>query len=269
MKATIVDKEGKHLGTVELPEQFSEDYRPDLISRAVLAIESNQRQPYGANPRAGKRAAAKLSRRRRDYKSGYGHGISRVPRKILSARGERMNWVGAFAPGTVKGRKAHPPKAEKNWKKKINKQENRKAIRSALRAVVERDIVAVRGHKLPKEYPLVLDDTMENIAKTKEIQTSLENIGLREELMRVAERHVRAGKGKMRGRKYKRKTGPLVIVSKQCPLQHAAQNIEGVDVVLVTQLNAKWLAPGAHPGRLALFTKGAIDKLKNEHLFGG
>ncbi len=269
MKATIVDKSGKHLGTMDLPEQFHEEYRPDLISRAVLAMESNQRQPYGADPRAGKRASAKLSRRRRDYKSGYGHGISRVPRKTLSGRGERMNWVGAFAPGTVKGRKAHPPKAEKDWTKKINKKEKRKAIRSALRAVVERDIVALRGHRLPKDYPLVLDDAIESMTKTKEMQTSLENMGLGEELARVAEHHVRAGKGKMRGRKYKRKTGPLVVVGKQCPLQHAAQNIAGVDVVLVTQLNAKWLAPGAHPGRLTLFTKGALDKLKNDHLFGG
>ena len=38
-----------------------------------------------------------------------------------------MNWVGAFAPGTVGGRKAHAPNAEKIFDKKINKKENRKA----------------------------------------------------------------------------------------------------------------------------------------------
>ncbi|MBI4441147.1 50S ribosomal protein L4 [Candidatus Woesearchaeota archaeon] len=268
MKATIVDGQGKEAGQVDLPVQFNEEYRPDLISRAVLCIESNNRQPYGADPMAGKRAAAKLSKRRRDYKSCYGHGISRVPRKIMSARGERMNWVGAFAPGMVKGRKAHPPKAEKDWTKKINKQERRKALRSALHAVADKELVAARGHKVPRIYPLILDTSLEKIAKTRDVESTFEKLGLGEELQRVAERHVRAGRGKMRGRKYKRKTGPLIVVGEgTCPLRKAAQNIEGIDVVVVNQLNAKCLAPGAMPGRMTLFTKNALDRLVKERLF--
>ena len=269
MKATIIDGNGKESGSMELPEQFSEEYRPDLISRAVLAIESNTRQPYGADPMAGKRAAAKLSKRRRDYKSCYGKGISRVPRKILLRRGERMNWVGAFAPGTTKGRKAHPPKADKDWFKKINKKENRKAIRSALHAVVDKQIVELRGHKVPKIYPFILDTSLEQLNKTKEVKLSLEKMGLTEELERVAEKQIRAGRGKMRGRKYKRKTGPLIVVAETCPLTKAANNVEGINVVAVNQLNAKYLAPGAKPGRLTLFTKAAIEKLKKDQLYMG
>src|SRR3989338_3183716 len=134
MKVKIIDINNKDIGERELPIQFSEDIRPDLIHRAVVTIQKNKRHPYGASPEAGKRHSAKLSRRRRDYKGSYGHGISRVPRKIMSRRGTRMNWVGAIAPGTVGGRQAQPPKAEKIWVKKNNKAENRKAIRSAIAA---------------------------------------------------------------------------------------------------------------------------------------
>ena len=120
----------------KLPEQFSELIRPDLIERAVFAIQSHKKQPYGASPEAGKRHSARISRRRHKYKTSYGHGISRVPRKIMSHRGERFNWVGALAPGTVGGRRAHPPKAEKIVDQKINKKERKKAIRSALAATL-------------------------------------------------------------------------------------------------------------------------------------
>lgn len=266
MKATLVNALGKECGSIELPEQFNEEYRPDLITRAVITIESNNRQPYGADPRAGKRAAAKLSRRRRDYKSGYGHGISRVPRKIMAGRGERLQWVGAFAPGTVKGRKAHPPKAEKVWKKKINKKENRKAVRSALHAAVESSIVLARGHEVPDRYPMILDQSFENLKKTKEVKMSLQKIGLEKELERIADRHIRAGRGKMRGRRQKRKKGPLLVLGDACALGKAAQNL-GIDVVRVKYLNAKDLAPGAMPGRLTLFTQSALEIMQKEHLF--
>ena len=119
----IKNLEGKDAGELKLPKQFEEAVNPDLIQRAVLAVQSSRRQKYGVYPEAGKNVSAKLSRRRRDYRGSYGAGISRIPRKILSRNGTRMNWVGALAPGTVGGRRAHPPKAEKNWVKKINKKD--------------------------------------------------------------------------------------------------------------------------------------------------
>ena len=131
MKLPIYTLTKSETGKKDLPVQFSELIRPDLIERAVFTIQSNKRQPYGADPRAGLRHCGNLSRRRNNYKTSYGHGISRVPRKILSSRGTRFNWAGAIAPGTVGGRRAHPPKADKVWSQKINKKERRKAIRSA------------------------------------------------------------------------------------------------------------------------------------------
>src|SRR3989338_4308850 len=154
MKIKIIKKDMSSPGQIELPAQFKESLREDLIRRAFTSLRSHKRQPYGALPTAGKRQSAKLSRRRRDYKTSYGIGISRVPRKILSRSGTRFNWVGAFAPGTVGGRRAHPPTAEKQWEKKINVKERRKAICAALAATVQKELVAGRGHKLPAHYPI-------------------------------------------------------------------------------------------------------------------
>src|SRR3989344_4652430 len=94
---TGVDKSAK--SSAELPQQFSEQVRQDLIKRAVDAVRSRERHNYGAQFGAGLGPSAKLSRRRRDFKTSYGHGISRVPRKSLSRRGTRFYWVGAVAPG--------------------------------------------------------------------------------------------------------------------------------------------------------------------------
>ena len=267
MKLSILEASKNKIGEITLPSQFNEDVRPDLIKRAVLALQSNNRQPYGASPTAGKRASAKLSKRRRAYRGMYGFGISRIPRKILSRRGRRMFWVGAFAPGTVGGRRAHPPKAEKELGKKINKKERKKAIRSAISATLNNDLVKDRGHIVPENYPFVLDEKIESLSKTKEVISILHSFGLEKELARIKNRNIRPGKGKARGRKYRTKKGPLIVVSKENKLEKSATNILGVDVVNVKSLNAEILAPGAVPGRLTLWTKSAIETMEKEKLF--
>lgn len=266
MKLAIVDKNNAEIRKIELPVQFNESFRPDLIERAVLAIQSHKRQPYGAKPRAGLRQQAKISRRRRDYKTSYGHGISRVPRKIMSHRGTRFVWVAAVAPGTVGGRRAHPPKAEKIWAEKINKKENRKAIRSAISATVNKGLVSKRGHKVPANYPFIVSNDIQDIAKTNDLQKALLLLGLKDELERSSIKKVRAGRGKMRGRKYQTKKGPLLIVADDCKVLNAS-NIPGLDIVKVKDINAELLAPGASPGRICLWTEAAIDKLTKDKLF--
>jgi large subunit ribosomal protein L4e len=263
MDVTIMGIEGKPQGKKALPAQFSETVRPDLIKRAVLALQSRQRQPYGASPEAGKRASAELSRRRHDYRGAYGFGISRVPRKIHSRRGTRMYWVGAVAPGTVGGRRAHPPKAEKRWEQKMNKKENKLAVRSALAATMSQEWVERRGHTVPKDFPFILDDKLEGISKTKQVRDALAACGL--EL--GGKRTIRAGKGKLRGRKYKIQRGVLIVTSEGCPLAKSAANLQGVEVATIDSLNAGLLAPGCHPGRLTLYTAASINKLEKDRLF--
>ncbi|MBW2999483.1 50S ribosomal protein L4, partial [Candidatus Woesearchaeota archaeon] len=69
------------------------------------------------------------------------------------------------------------------------------------------------------------------------------------------------------GRKYKRKKGPLIIVSGKCSLEKAASNIPGVEVVKADNLNAELLAPGSESGRLTILTDKAIDRITSENLF--
>jgi large subunit ribosomal protein L4e len=265
LKVLSLAKEAK--SEINAPEQMNEPVRPDLIKKAVLAVQNNTRQAYGSTPLAGKKVSAFVSKRRRDYKACYGHGIARTPRKIMSKRGMRMNWVGAFAPNTVGGRRSHPPKLFKIWDWKINTKERRKAIRSAMSACIIKTMVVERGHKVPENYPFFIETKFEDISKTKDALIALEKLGFAEELERLGDVRIRAGRGKMRGRKYRIKKGPLIVVSQKCKLMDAAANIRGIDVVTVDRLNAELLAPGCDFGRLALFTEAAVKRLETEKLF--
>ncbi|MBR9677630.1 50S ribosomal protein L4 [Candidatus Woesearchaeota archaeon] len=267
MKLKIYNTKKVSVGTVELPSQFSEPLRKDLIKRAVLTIQANSRQPYGSMPGAGERHSAMLSKRRRSYRGTYGIGQSRTPRKVMSRNGTQFHYVGAVAPQTVGGRRAHPPKSEKDWTQKINVQERRKAIRSAIAATIDKNLVLMRGHLIPDDYPFIIDSSFENLKTTKELREVLEKLGFTAELDRTQKKTIRAGKGTMRGRKYQKKKSLLIITSKDSPLLKAASNITGVEIVNVTQLNAEQLAPGSSAGRATLWTDGAIDRLSKEQLF--
>ena len=265
----VISIKGEVKGDIKLPLQFKEAYRPDLIRRAVLAISSHKIQPYGTKEDAGKIHSAEFSKRRREYKTTYGYGQSRTPRKVMVRQGSRFTTMGANAPQTVGGRVAHPPKVEKVHAEKINDKERKKAIRSAIAATADKRIVALRGHKVEnlKELPIVVEDKFEDMKKAKDVENFLKMIGLEKEIERAKEKKVRAGKGKMRGRKYKKKVGPLFVVSKKGSLMKAAKNIAGADVYVVKDLNAEVLAPGTHPGRLVIWSEQAIKTLDEKKLF--
>ena len=267
MKLKILSLARQEKGTVDLPEQFSETVRPDIIKRAVLAAMANKRQPYGVSADAGKKSVSKLSKRRQHYRGMYGKGISRTPRKIMSRSGSQMRWVGAFAPQTVGGRKAHPPKSEKIWSQKINKKERRKAIRSAMASTLARELVRERGHLIPENYPFIVDSKIETITKTKELIDALQKLGFENELVRVSRKIIRPGKGKSRGRKYKKIRGMLVVVSENCPVMKSANNIPGLEIAEVRNISAEMLAPGTSPGRMTLFTEKAIEIIGKDRLF--
>mgnify|MGYP001584977853 CR=1 FL=1 len=266
MKLDVYSIDGKKLKQIEAPVQFREKVRQDLIKKAVLAIQSQRRTPYGTSKEAGFRQSHYISKRRRRWKGTYGRGQSRTPRKVMTKRGSQFYYVGAFAPHTVGGRRAHPPKSEKDWLKEINKKERRKAICSALAATLNEGLVKLRGHKIESLHNVV-ESKLENLSKTKEIKNTLLALGLKNELKRINEKKIRAGKGKSRGRKYKVKTGPLIVISKKCALESAAVNLPGVDICIMKNLNAELLAPGTFPGRLTIFTEDALKVLQEQELF--
>jgi len=252
----IYDLQGKPTGKATLPAVFSTPLRPDVIKRAVLAVQSTRLQPQGRDPMAGKRTSAESQ--------GTGLGISRMPR--VKGGGGRA----AFAPGTVGGRQPHPPTSEKKIIKRIPKKEARLALLSAIAATASKDVVASRGHAIEDvpQIPLIVTGSIEELTKTKEVEEVLKILGILADTYRVkASRKIRAGKGKRRGRKMKQAVGPLIVVTENKGIFDAAGNIPGVDVATVNNLNAEMLAPGAHPGRLTLWTNGAIEQL--DKLYGG
>lgn len=261
MKVDVIDLEGKPIEKIELPKVFEEPIREDLILRAVLASQSNRRQPYSPDIMAGKRTAAHYHGKRRVRVSMMNKEMARMPR----LHGETVPWLSLrarFVPQAVGGRRAHPPMVEKVWSQKINKQERRKAIRSALAATVIKDLVSKRGHRIQdvKEFPIVVDNKLQELKKTKDVIKFLVKSGLEKELKRIAERKIRAGKGKNRSRKYKIKIGPLFVVTNENDIGKAVRNISGCDVCKVENLSVERLAPGAAVGRLTIFTKDAIEK---------
>jgi large subunit ribosomal protein L4e len=246
----VFNLEGKTTGKIELPPVFATPLRPDVIKRAVLAMQSERFQPQGRDPMAGKRTSAESR--------GTGSGTARIPRlKGPSGRA-------AFAPGTVGGRAAHPPTSAKKIVKRIPQKEKRFALLSAIAATASKDAVAKRGHSIEDilQIPLVVTDDLETLEKTKDVEEALIHLGVLADIYRVKEsRKNRAGRGKLRGRKIKQAVGPLVIVAENRGIFKAARNISGVDVATVSSLNTEILAPGTQPGRLTIWTNGAIAKL--------
>ncbi len=257
----LMSLENKKTGSIELPKVFAEEIDPELVRRAYLTEESKKFQLKYTDPLAGKRKAAELTKRRRSYKTVYG-GRTRTPKKTMSHIGTSFSYVGAVAPNTVGGRQAHPPRAEKVLVKKMNKKEMVLAIRSAIAASAVKELVS-RFHSVAElaSFPLVLEDTINQLSKTKDAKKALAGVGLGGELERIGERRLRAGKGKLRGRRYKIRLGPLLVTTDDSKITRAARNLN-VTVKKVDGLSIADVSHAGEPGRLIIWTKGAIEALR-------
>src|SRR2546423_8415313 len=195
--------------------------------------------------------------------SGKGHGVSRVPRI-------RGSMTGAQAPGTVGGRRAHPPRVEKVWAKKINANERRLARNAALAAVKEVAMVAARGHEFKEELslPVVIEDGIETLepdgGATREGVKILDRLGVYTDVERAKDaRHVRAVRGKLRIRRNRQPRRLRVVVKDPAKVRRLFGNLPGIEVVSPAGLNAEVLAPGGDPGRLTMFSEGALEVLRS------
>jgi len=263
MKANVLSIEGKKLKEIELPKIFSYEIREDIISKVLEAKKTTQ--PYSPSPMAGKRhsASGKIRHRRHVWKTHYGRGISRIPRKIMSRRGSQFSWIGATIPSAVGGRRAHPPKVlSMISKKKINKKEMDIALKSAISATANKKQVFNKYGSLNendiKNLPLIVEEKIISL-KTKLLIESLKKI-LGENLLELAikKKKVRSGKGKLRGRKYKRNAGLLFVIGKNEKLK-----TKSIDNVNVSKLNINDLAKGRQ-GRLTIYTEKAIKNLEEK-----
>ena len=249
-KANVYSISGTVSKQMDVPKAFDTPYRPDVIKRAVVATASNRRQPYGPAPDAGTKHSVSTW--------GKGRGTARVQR-IKAGR------KAAESPNNVSGRRAHPPVPERIWYKKVNRKERVLARLSAIAATGDADVVRTRGHKFDDNisFPVIIEDKIQEIATTSEVVQVLDRIGLGYDLDRAKfGRKIRAGKGKMRNRRYRTPVSILLVVSdKDQALFLGASNLPGVEVAEVSGLNASVLAPGGDAGRLTVFSESAIAKI--------
>ena len=253
---------------VSLPDSFSSEIRSDLVKLAVASARANRRQAYGSNAHVGKRKPMSGMKHSVEW-WGKGRGVSRIMRRTGQRRA-------AQNPHTLGGRRAHGPKVEKDWSRKLNRNERRLARNSALAATTNIDMVSNRGHRFAEEIsslPIVLGDYSENGEKidieafnlnggTRKVNAIFEALGLGDDLRRARDgRKIRAGKATMRGRVHKTPKSVLLVVANKDGLAKAARNLPGVDVVAAKDLSAEHLAPGGDLGRLTVFTKAAVEAL--------
>jgi len=260
MKSKILDINGKEKGSIELPKCFSAFVREDIVAKVLEA--KKMKQPYSPSPVAGKQhsASGNIQHTRSVWKTMQGKGISRVPRKIMSRRGSQFNWVGAEIPNAKGGRRAHPPKIESMINtKKINKKELEVALISALSATANEKMVSKKYERLNDKkiagLPFVVEPKLLSL-KVKELVLSLEKV-LGKDLFEVAlkKKKVRSGIGKLRGRKYKKNAGLLLVIGEKEKLK---TNV--IDVKMVKNLNVTDLANGG-VGRLTVYTEQAVKEL--------
>ncbi len=256
----IFNLQGEETGkTLDVSSLFIFPFRPDLIKRAVLSTQSTRRVPYGVDPLAGKRTTAESW--------GTGRGVSRVPR-IKGSR-HHAGGRGAFIPTAVGGRRTHPPESRRRFDEKINRKERLNALRSAIAATANPLLVEARGHIISDEdlkvpyFPLIAVDDLESITKTRDMYDVFLYLGLIYDVLRARERRkkIRAGKGKARGRRKQNAKTVLIVAQNDKNIRKAARNFPGVDVSTARNLNTELLAPGTHPGRLTLWSVGAIEEL--------
>ena len=248
----VYSVKGEITGTVEVPAAFATAYRPDIIKRAVLAAAANGRQPYGPNPLSGMRHSVSTW--------GKGRGVARVQRLHDGHRATQ-------SPNNVSGRRAHPPKVERIWDLKVNRKEAKLARMSAVACTGCADCVRARGHDFDDKvtFPVVVDDALNQVGSATEVMAMFDAIGIGYDVDRAKNgTKIRAGHGKMRGRKYRTPVSILIVISdkeRNAAVFKGANNLPGVQIEEVSTLNTAILAPGGDAGRLTVYTKSAIEEI--------
>jgi large subunit ribosomal protein L4e len=246
------------LREVRTPQVFSTAIRNDIVQFVHDNLSKNTRQARGVDPNAGMKHSAESW--------GTGRAAARIPR--IGGSGTSRSGQGAFGNMCRKGRMSFPLHVWRRWHRKVNLRQRRHALASALAASSVWGLVNARGHRIDNlpQLPLVLDNQVNLISKTKDAMNMLKSFGLYDDIQRVVKaKALRPGRGKMRNRRFKKRRGPLVVVDNEAQaLERALRNIEGVDVLNVNRLNIRNLAPGGQLGRLLVFTEGALAELKQQ-----
>jgi len=239
---------------IALPDVFNAPIRVDVVNTMHNMLRLNNRHPFGVNRFAGHQTSAESW--------GTGRAVSRIPR--VSGGGTHRAGQAAFGNMCRGGRMFSPIKVWRRWAHVVKKNERRHATASAIAASSIPALVMARGHKVDRvnQVPLVVSDDIQAYTKTKQAVAFLKRANAWEDVLRVQKtKKVRAGKGKHRGRQYKLRKGPLVVVKSNAGVSKAFRNIQGVDVINVDRLSLLELAPGGHVGRFIIWTESAFSAL--------
>jgi len=231
MKAQILNASGEKKQEIDLPSFFHEPIREDLILKVYMSERRNAMHPYSPYLWAGMQysASGKIRHARRKWKTAYGYGIARVPRKIMTKRGSRFFWVGATISSARGGREAHPPEVNER-EKKINKKERLKALFSAIAATAS-PIVIKKKYNVDIKVPVIIDSEILKL-KTKQLVALLKKIFNSDKKI-------------------------LFVIGEKEKIKTKA--IEAVEAKKIDILK---LAPGGNPGRLVAYTEQALKELE-------
>jgi len=245
--------------TIALPAVFRAPIRPDVVNFIHDQMRKNSRQSYAVSKKAGHQTSAESW--------GTGRAVARIPR--VRGGGTHRSGQGAFGNMCRGGRMFAPTKTYRRWHRRVNVDQKRYAMCSAIAASSLPPLVMAKGHLINEcpEIPLVVSDKVQQLKKTRDAVALLKSVKAWTDVLKVYKsKRFRAGKGKMRNRRRIMRKGPLVVYNKNQGCSLAFRNIPGVETICVDRLNLLKMAPGGHVGRFCIWTESAFSKL--DELYG-
>jgi len=158
---SVYDEKAEASGTtVQLPAIFKAPIRPDIVSFVHQQMSMNSRHPYAVSEKAGHQTSAESW--------GTGRAVARIPR--VRGGGTHRSGQGAYGNMCRGGRMFAPTKTWRRWHRKINVNQKRYALCSAIAASGIPALVMSKGHVIDQvpEMPLVVSDKVQEYNKTKQ-----------------------------------------------------------------------------------------------------
>mmetsp|Transcript_298 Transcript_298/g.347 ORF Transcript_298/g.347 Transcript_298/m.347 type:complete len:143 (-) Transcript_298:7-435(-) len=134
----VHNSKGDVEGQVLLPEVFVTPIRPDVVADVFARMNMNRRTPYAVSEKAGHQTSAESW--------GTGRAVARIPR--VPGGGTHRAGQGAFGNMCRGGRMFAPTKTWRKWHRKINLNQRRYAVCSALAASAIPALVMAPGHRI-------------------------------------------------------------------------------------------------------------------------
>merc|ERR1712115_232106 len=188
---SVYNDSGAAAGQIATPAVFKAPIRHDLVNFVHTNLRKNARQATGVKKIAGEQTSAESW--------GTGRAVARIPR--VRGGGTHRSGQAAFGNMCRGGRMFAPLKTWRKWHKRVNINQRRFAMTSAIAATGVPALVMAKGHKVDEvpEIPLVVSNAAQSFTKTKQAVEFLRRNKAWADIAKVyASRRMRAGKGKLR-----------------------------------------------------------------------